>query len=111
MTDSEIIKALECCINCDCKNCPCKVDESHCDEIPTEEILDLINRLKADIEALINGQETLQKNLPKAIKSEAYKEFVERLLQKKYQSSDWSHGEHPFVVELDDILDTIEEMG
>ena len=44
-------------------------------------------------------------------KSEAYKEFAERLLQKKYQSSDWSHGEHPFVVEVDDILDVLEEMG
>ena len=43
------------------------------------------------------------------IKLEAYKEFAERLLQRKYQSSDWSHGEHPFVVEENDILDILEE--
>ena len=46
-----------------------------------------------------------------ACQRDAVKEFAEKLLKKKYQSSDWSHGEHPFVVEVDDILETLEEMG
>ena len=38
-----------------------------------------IEMLKADKEALINGQETLQKNLPKVIRAEAIKEFAETI--------------------------------
>ena len=38
------------------------------------------------------------------------KDFVKRLKEHKYQSSDWSHGEHPFVVEEDDIDEIAEEM-
>jgi hypothetical protein len=38
------------------------------------------------------------------------KDFAERLKEYKYQSSDWSHGEHPFVVEESDIDDLVEEM-
>jgi flagellar biosynthesis/type III secretory pathway protein FliH len=38
------------------------------------------------------------------------KEFAERLKEYKYQSSDWSHGEHPFVVEESDIYELVEEM-
>ncbi len=67
MTDNEIIKALECCASsCSseaCKNCPFD-EKGVCTE--TENALaiyalDLINRRKAEKEALINGQETLQK--------------------------------------------------
>lgn len=38
------------------------------------------------------------------------KDFVERLKEYKFQSSDWSHGEHPFVVEENDIDELAEEM-
>lgn len=38
------------------------------------------------------------------------KDFAERLKEYKYQSSDWSHGEHPFVVEESDIDELVEEM-
>ena len=61
MTDNEIIKALECCPYYDvCLNCPCF---SFCGCTPEvfENALDLINRKKNEIEALIAGQETLQK--------------------------------------------------
>ena len=37
-------------------------------------------------------------------------DFAENLKEYKYQSSDWSHGEHPFVVEESDIDDLVEEM-
>ena len=52
ITDSEITKALECCIDCDCKNCPCQTENGHCMEIDEALILDLINRQKAEIKWL-----------------------------------------------------------
>ena len=51
MTDREIIKALECCNDCDCKGCPCNSD-SDCKGIDDAEILDLIKRQQAEIERL-----------------------------------------------------------
>ena len=60
--DNEIIKALECCIKSDCSNCP--QGKMFCsDAVPMQYAIDLINRQKAEIEALINGQETLQKHI------------------------------------------------
>lgn len=38
------------------------------------------------------------------------KAFAEKLKIRKYKSSDWSHGEHPFVVEESDIDEILEEM-
>lgn len=38
------------------------------------------------------------------------RDFAKRLEERKYQSSDWSHGEHPFVVEENDIEEVLEEM-
>ena len=105
-TDEEIIKALECCKNCCCKQC---------DEQPDfQEAIDLINRQKTDIEKLnIQLQElwktaslykaesemwdNYNKNLLTAntalsneileAKAEAYKEFAERLKERKTQST------------------------
>lgn len=37
-------------------------------------------------------------------------ELAKRLKERKYQSSEWSHGGHPFVVEEDDIDDISEEL-
>lgn len=45
MTDSEIVKALECCINSNCGECP-MIDTDNCDL--DKLTLDLINRLQAD---------------------------------------------------------------
>ena len=67
LTDSEIVKALECCTQGRdikvCWNCPLYVDlqtaRECCEKLNTN-ALDLINRLQAENEALINGQETLQ---------------------------------------------------
>lgn len=73
LTDAEIKKALECCIwNDGCEQCPISEKCFFFYNKPyaeTPEILrlslDLINRLEADKEALIAGQETLQKALAK----------------------------------------------
>lgn len=63
MKDNEIIKALECCgKESDCEKCPYFKNKHHlCGESFNKDVLDLINRQKAEIEALIAGQETLQK--------------------------------------------------
>ncbi len=56
MTDNEIIKALECCkTGDDCKGCPYYANERYtCGEHFNEDMLDLINRQKAEIERLQN---------------------------------------------------------
>jgi hypothetical protein len=116
MTDNEIIKALECCaIKHLCNECPLNHNRKDCIRIERL-VLDLIERQKAEIERLENHIQEgvdLAKQLPEMvafIQAEAYKEFAERLKERKYQSSDWSHGEHPFVVEEDDIDEVLEEM-
>jgi hypothetical protein len=100
VTDEQIIKALECCIEStsrnDCEDLKCPA----CDEIgcyfmnqSTEyypesliqemgkAVLDLITRQKAEIERLQTEKAKLHKLIPKMIKeakSEAYKEVAER---------------------------------
>ncbi len=44
------------------------------------------------------------------VKTDAIKEFAERLKARAYQSTEWSHGDHPMVVEVDDIDELVEEM-
>lgn len=81
MTDKEIIKALECCGSPynRCLECPlCEMERVKCFTELTANALDLINRQKAEIKALIAGQETLQRYISTA-KAEAVKEFAERL--------------------------------
>ena len=82
MNDSEIIKALECCSDNDkgCEECP--FDQIEC--ITTEEntlllaTLALINRQKAEIERLTTMHSEMCIGM-KRLKSEAYREFAERL--------------------------------
>lgn len=100
MTDNEIIKALNCCMNADCINCPRWTDEWYsgmCNDF-LKDVLDLINRQKAEIERLEKENEILSKNADTAfqdglneaqdlyaeqikneIKAEARKEFAGRI--------------------------------
>ena len=59
-------------------------------EVKTDTIIDLLKK-----------QEFYEK--------EKLKQFAERLKEKAYQSTDWSHGEHPMAVEVDYIDETLEE--
>ena len=68
MTDNEIIEALECCSKDDGRGCPedCPCYERDCAKdlyFIEKQAVDLINRQKAEIKSLINGQETLQKHI------------------------------------------------
>lgn len=87
MTDNEIIKALECCVKTefisDCAKC--EMFAFDCKDILIENALDLINRQKAKNESLkvdLAKCSIRLDNLYKTadeIKSEAIKEFAERL--------------------------------
>ena len=79
-TDSEIVKALECCIKGKCitKNCPLEGTEdisSKCEAKLMELTLDLINRLQAENEKL---QEMLR-NLYTAVPIGSNKKFANEL--------------------------------
>ena len=109
MTDNDIKKALELCATLDsgnCKKCPCREICKENDGTLTKSILDLINRQKAKIEALQMDNKQLQSDVKglwecekekvesakqkvicackmlKTAKSEAIKEFADRLKEK-----------------------------
>lgn len=122
MNDNEIIKALECCIDCKCKECPCykNIDgEMRCTEIDEEEILNLINRKKAEIERLQNQLKEgidLSDSVLKIVKTEAYKEFAERLTNRICEKLDRSLGNHNgnnyFITDVyEDIDELVKEMA
>lgn len=115
MTDNEIIKALECCINADCVNCPKWSEEWYSgmcsDFLPM--ILDLINRQKAEIERLTtlaelgniraNGYRAMRDKAKNA-KAEAIKEFAEEIFAEIDKIIDEVYNRHIFGNnDLDDI--------
>ena len=126
MTDAEIKKALECCadeMGC-AKGCPffdkkkskCKVASPY--GAFEKLLLDLLNHQQAEIERLESKVEELSEVLSNSIriryseaKSEAIEEFWSRLQGIAYRSEvEWSHGEHPMLIELDDAEEIYEEM-
>lgn len=96
-TDEEIIKALQCCSEpcAECDECPLYCIGVNCSSFELHRYaLDLINRQKAEIEKLKSENDILSRNADNAfqeglnecrelfepaIKSEAYKEFAEKL--------------------------------
>ena len=96
MTDNEIMKALDCCANCEScdfetTNCPL-VEEMECRSLLAQKALDLTTRQQSEIERLKEEKSKLENKideiyplvmqLPNAMqqaKSEAYKEFADRL--------------------------------
>lgn len=97
------------------KNCTdCPMGKVFCDEaVPMQYALDLIIRQQTEIEeqdqAIINVLHRM-KQIRIEAKAEAIKKFAERLKEYRYTSSDWSHGEHPMVVEWDDVENVIWEL-
>ncbi len=65
MTDNEIIKGLECCgAESDCENCPYFKNKHHtCGKSFNTDVLDLINRQKAEIEALQMDKKQLESDI------------------------------------------------
>ena len=132
MTDSDIVKALEYCTNCVCNNdkdeCPL-LKMSFCKNYLMKQSLDLINRQKAEIERLKRKlvgyepsidsglfsqmlleqkekAEAFEKKWKAEVKSEAYREFAERL-RKKSRLKTVGHGEVASMLdeyEIDNLL-------
>ncbi len=119
MTDNDIVKALECCVdwcgNVSCWDYPLKNTGCiHFDKL--KESLDLINRQKAEIERLKEhcskcGEKTtktilnLQELLGTA-KAEAYKEFADRLKENSIATFSWNGV--VLVEEIDNLLKEME---
>lgn len=74
-----------------------------------EALKDEVSELRADKEALINGQITLQEKLPGVIKNEAYKEFADKLIAK---AEIVAGGDYGFTYEIgeDEIDNLLAEM-
>lgn len=84
MTDNEIIKALKTCseIPFNCSDCP-YYEIGGCITETKIDALDLIRRQQAEIERLKdNKQIEISERLEKEIRSEAIKEFADRLKEK-----------------------------
>lgn len=89
MTDEQIIKAVDVCRTGTCKGCPYhELYTASCINKLMEDVLDLINRQKAEIEYLKSIkfphgiQVEVSKKIESEIKSKAIKEFAERLKSK-----------------------------
>lgn len=128
MTDNEIIKALECCISPDCGNCPYDGDDllRPCNHNLMIDALSLINRQKAKIERmqkhnkkfgfcnLLGNVLVYSKNLKdyndmrKGLKSEAVKEFAERL--KRFLLFDKKRERNIAVITEKEINNLVKEM-
>lgn len=93
MTDKEIIKGLECCLDEaleKCNECPYSVDAFMCKRMELlEDSLDLINRQQEQLESTIAGQETLQKALAEETKRrEVQAERLREEREQKYEQID-----------------------
>ena len=117
LTDNEIVKALECCINGHCDDgCPFRETREHCHNLDSL-ILDLINRQKAENERLKKENHWFADigKLYSEIKAEAYKEFAELVhchcqniinqeWNKKVSPVSWSDAYVQFDDEVDNLL-------
>lgn len=112
MTDEQLITILECCssdenIKC-CKKCAL-CEKYDCYSEISKNALDLINRQKAEIERLSDYNANLQtantelSNEIIEIKSEAIKEFAEKLKQKAVIPFPYISNEILFVEDIDEV--------
>ena len=123
MTDNEIIKALECYGDSysTCAECPIK-DDNGCNEQLANYALDIIKRQQAEIEQLkfeiakllpegcpYATQVEVSNKLEARTKSEAIKEFAERLKEKSFKTIR-NYGLTKDVVEVCDIDNLVKEM-
>lgn len=115
-TEEEIMKGLAACGIDRCDDCPFyDEDEWKCNHNLPLLALDLLKKQQARINRLERYDEerdiALHARLIAIAKTEAIREFAERLKEMKYESIEWAHGEHPYVVEESDIDNLVEEMA
>ena len=126
MTDEQIIKAVGICRTQDsCRGCPYhELDIAGCVFELMKDVFDLINRQKAEIEKLKRGvtftftiedfesiKETIISNIHNKIKSEAIKEFAERLKRYSFVDNLSLNGkETVYVADIDNIIKEMTEV-
>ena len=76
----------------------------------SEELPYFKERMKEISDNYDNPDGEVSNNLETKLKAEAIREFADRLKGMKYESIEWAHGEHPYVVEESDIDNLVEEM-
>lgn len=107
MTNDEIVKALECCMGCDCKECPydgdAEIDAEVCMGKLIVEALKLVNRQKAEIDRFADIGKMYSE-----VRAEAIKEFAGRL---KENADVYDDDEYYFhFVTTEDIDNLVKEM-
>ena len=119
MTDKEIIKALECCYRkggTPCRDCPFNEFEDCNDVLMADYVFNLINRQQEEIDNLrehlkrVCAERDARICTNNFIKSEAVKEFAERLKEKSFKTIR-NYGLTKDVVEVCDIDNLVKEMG
>lgn len=113
MTDKDIIKALECCTGLGCDKCKFNDGEPNtcsCEWELKNAAMEVLQRQRAEIKRLTTEHDALIRTY-KDCAMGVVKEFAAKLKERAYVAeNEWSHGEHPMVVEVDDIDECVEEM-
>ena len=109
MTDTDIIKALECCANNgDCEECainPHHGNYGYCTSLAIKAALDLINRQKVEIDQFADIGKMYSE-----IKSEAIREFAQRLKKEAIAEFDYEGCVVGDCVDVEDIDNLVKEM-
>ena len=80
MTDKEIVQALRCCADGECKDCAMHEDTQRCQENLLDKAADLIERLTAENVVLPDGEASAIESLRKEIE---WKDMVIAIAQRK----------------------------
>ena len=114
MTDNDIKKALECCSEpagkCCCEVCPLHHREDSCTTALIKMSVELVNRQQAEIKRYLHSIKLLENDVQTA-KSEAIKEFAERL-KNEYADFDELHEEirhDNLIFAIDDLVKEMTE--
>ena len=125
LTESEIMKALECCskpVGEDCNECPLK--SSDCLKVNIEELaLDLINRKNEEIERVTKERDNITKTYTEVVdawkitRAKAIKEFAERVKEEiisdtAYGCDTTQHsGYYDYKIKIGDIPEYIDQIA
>lgn len=113
MTDKDIIKALELCLANDifeksCSICKYKDDDISCMDKMFRDVLDLVNRQRAEIEEKSNKLREIMPIVAE-LKNEAVKEFAERL-KANITINNTDDGYLIYSVDYNCLMDDIDDL-
>jgi hypothetical protein len=98
--------ALNCCGSTPCYACIAKrLERKGYRKIPENAVV----LTREEFEFMCVDTKAVREEEVKQARKETAEKFAERLKSMAYQSTDWSHGVHPMVVEVDYIDEICEE--